>query len=34
MLVPDFVNQLIIEGKIKDLKDLQMLIDASGEGRE
>lgn len=34
ILVPDFVNQLVIEGKIKDFKDLSMLIDASGEGRE
>lgn len=28
-LVPDFVNQLELEGKILDLKDLQMLISAS-----
>ena len=27
-LVPDFVNQLELEGKILDLKDLQMLISA------
>eukprot|EP00347_Sterkiella_histriomuscorum_P002304 403368673 len=34
ILLPDFVNQLVIEGKIKDIKDLQMLIDASGEGKD
>lgn len=27
-LVPDFVNQLSYEGKILDLKDLQMLVTA------
>ena len=34
IVVPDFVRQLDIEGKIQDLKDLQMLIKAkevSGE---
>ncbi len=34
ILIPDFVNHLVLEGKYQDLKDLQMLVNASGHGNE